>query len=252
LEQRYRMGDDLDHRFTLMELSVSVFGHRKPIAENRKQKMITDSVLLNDWHPVCRESDLADKPVRAARLLGEDIVVWRAGDQVHVWQDLCLHRGAKLSIGKTINDELMCAYHGWRYGSEGKCTHIPAHPDQAPPTKAVVKTYHARTGYGMVWACLGQPPCDLPPFPEWHDASYRKVFCGPYTVDASAPRLVENFLDVAHFPFVHEGYLGVPDHPEITDYEAEVTDEGVVARGVRVYQMAQPPTSNTPTRHCAR
>jgi phenylpropionate dioxygenase-like ring-hydroxylating dioxygenase large terminal subunit len=47
---------------------------------------------------------------------------------------------------------------------------------------------------------------------------------------------VENFLDVAHFPFVHEGTLGVRSRPEIADYEAEIGPEGVIARNVRVYQ----------------
>jgi phenylpropionate dioxygenase-like ring-hydroxylating dioxygenase large terminal subunit len=47
---------------------------------------------------------------------------------------------------------------------------------------------------------------------------------------------VENFLDIAHFPFVHEGILGDKAHPEISDYRAEITSEGVVAQGVRVYQ----------------
>jgi phenylpropionate dioxygenase-like ring-hydroxylating dioxygenase large terminal subunit len=55
-------------------------------------------------------------------------------------------------------------------------------------------------------------------------------------VDASGPRIVENFLDVAHFPFVHENILGTPERPEIADYEAVINDQGVEATGVRVYQ----------------
>jgi phenylpropionate dioxygenase-like ring-hydroxylating dioxygenase large terminal subunit len=90
--------------------------------------------------------------------------------------------------------------------------------------------------YGLVWVCLGEPAGDLPPFPEWEDGAFRKLLCGPYTVLASGPRIVENFLDVAHFPYVHENVLGVPDRPEIADYEAVVNDAGVEARGVRVWQ----------------
>ena len=50
------------------------------------------------------------------------------------------------------------------------------------------------------------------------------------------PRVIENFLDVAHFPFVHGGYLGDEDYAEIKDYEVERTSEGVVARDITVYQ----------------
>jgi phenylpropionate dioxygenase-like ring-hydroxylating dioxygenase large terminal subunit len=83
---------------------------------------------------------------------------------------------------------------------------------------------------------LGQSAHDIPPFPEWDRADYRKILCGPYRIQASGPRIVENFLDIAHFPFVHEGILGVPSHPEIADYEAKIGPEGVLAKGVRVYQ----------------
>ena len=53
---------------------------------------------------------------------------------------------------------------------------------------------------------------------------------------ASGPRIVENFLDVAHFPFVHENVLGTPERPEIADYQAVINDQGVEATGVRVYE----------------
>ncbi len=57
--------------------------------------MIDDPVLLNDWHVVARESDLAPGSVTSARLLGLDHVVWRGDSEIHVWDDLCIHRGAK-------------------------------------------------------------------------------------------------------------------------------------------------------------
>jgi phenylpropionate dioxygenase-like ring-hydroxylating dioxygenase large terminal subunit len=113
---------------------------------------------------------------------------------------------------------------------------IPALPDSPPPRKARVKTYRAIKRYGLIWVSLGEPAHDVPPFPEWDDGGFRKLLCGPYAVAASGPRIVENFLDVAHFPFVHENVLGTPERPEITDYEAVITDQGVEATGVRVYQ----------------
>ncbi|MCS7088075.1 MAG: aromatic ring-hydroxylating dioxygenase subunit alpha [Thermoflexales bacterium] len=198
--------------------------------------MLQDPILLHDWHPVASLAQLEQSPILSVRLLGEDLVVWRCGDQLLAWQDLCLHRGARLSLGWVRDERLVCPYHGWEYSADGQCVHIPAHPTQAPPAKARVKTYHAQVRYGLVWVALGEPHHPIPPFPEWEDAAFRKILCGPYRVKASGPRIVENFLDVAHFPFVHEGILGDPAHPEISDYQAEITHEGVVARGVRVYQ----------------
>jgi phenylpropionate dioxygenase-like ring-hydroxylating dioxygenase large terminal subunit len=90
-----------------------------------------DSVLSADWFPVASCEQLAhDKPL-AARLLGEDLVLWRNAGHVMAWQDLCLHRGARLSMGQIDPGEgaLACPYHGWRYGVSGACVYIPAHPE---------------------------------------------------------------------------------------------------------------------------
>jgi phenylpropionate dioxygenase-like ring-hydroxylating dioxygenase large terminal subunit len=198
--------------------------------------MINDPVLINDWHVVGRSEDFKEGKVLATRLLGEDLVLWRLNGRVLAWQDLCLHRGTRLSLGKIEGETLICPYHGWSYNKAGQCVKIPAHPDQTLPTKARVKTYRTQERYGSVWVSLGEPAHDIPPFPEWEASEYRKILCGPYQVQASGPRIIENFLDIAHFPFVHEGILGVREHPEIEDYEVETEPEGIVAKGVRVYQ----------------
>lgn len=198
--------------------------------------MINDPVLINDWHPVARADGLAEGGVLGTRLLGQDVVLWRVNGQVRAWQDLCIHRGTRLSLGRVEQEQLVCPYHGWTYNAAGQCTHIPAHPGQNPPTKAVVEVYQTCEQYGLIWVSLGQPQHDVPPFPEWANPGFRKIFCGPYQVNASGPRIIENFLDVGHFPFVHEGILGVKERPEIEDYESEIEPEGVVSRGVKVYQ----------------
>jgi phenylpropionate dioxygenase-like ring-hydroxylating dioxygenase large terminal subunit len=196
-----------------------------------------DPVLVNDWHPVAAEADLARGRPVAVHLLGEDVVLWRPdADRVLAWQDLCVHRGTRLSLGRIDGATLECPYHGWTYDSSGQCVRIPAHPDQPPPARAAVKTYRATVRYRVVWVSLGQPTAEPASFPEWHDPSYRKILCGPYAVDASGPRIVENFLDVGHFPFVHEGILGTRERPHIEDYTAEVGPDGVIARNVRIFQ----------------
>jgi phenylpropionate dioxygenase-like ring-hydroxylating dioxygenase large terminal subunit len=199
-------------------------------------KPIEDPVLLNDWHVVARTSELTPGTVLARRLLGVDLVVWANPDGIHVWRDLCIHRGAKLSRGQVENDCLVCPYHGWSYASSGACVRIPSHPHLTPPVKARAQLCHLRLRYDLVWVCLGAPAGDVPFFPEWDDASYRKIPAGPYSFQAQGPRIIENFLDVGHFPYVHEGYLGDKGHPEIEDYEVEKTKDGIVARDIRIWQ----------------
>ncbi len=198
--------------------------------------MIDDPILVNDWHVVARSVDVVEGEIRCARLLGEDLVLWRVGDRVMAWKDLCIHRGARLSLGEIRGETLMCPYHGWTYNAEGQCVRMPAHPEQTPPARARTIQYHVVERYGWVWVCLGEPAQDIAKFDEWDDPDFHCVPCGPYIAHASGPRVIENFLDVAHFPFVHGGYLGDEDYPEIKDYEVERTPEGVVAKDITVYQ----------------
>lgn len=202
--------------------------------------MIADSVLINDWHPVAHLSEFDERPILSVRLLGEDLVLWRVGDQYLAWQDLCVHRGTRLSLGKIVDDNLlMCPYHGWTYDQDGKCVRIPAHPEQKLPAKAQVKRYQTRQRYDILWVCLGEPAHDIPSFPEDAMPGYVTAVCDPARhVAAHGPRLIENFLDAAHFPYVHEGVLGDPGHPEIPDYQARIGPDGVESDPILVYQPA--------------
>lgn len=198
---------------------------------------IRDSVLLNDWHPVASLEQFEQKTMLGVRLLGEDLLIWKDGGQYHAWQDLCIHRGTKLSLGSIENGCVKCPYHGWTYNQEGRCVRIPAHPEQEPPAKARVKCYHLRERYGLLWVCMGEPTSDVPPFPEAERPGYVIAACEPAChVHAYGPRLIENFLDAAHFPFVHGGVLGDEQRPEIGDFQAHIGPDGVTSDPVAVYQ----------------
>ena len=80
--------------------------------------------------------------------------MWRADDgYVNVWENRCLHRGVRLSIGINDGRELKCQYHGWRYSNRtAGCTYIPAHPADAPARTITNRTYPAVERYGLVWS----------------------------------------------------------------------------------------------------
>jgi phenylpropionate dioxygenase-like ring-hydroxylating dioxygenase large terminal subunit len=198
--------------------------------------MINDPVLINEWHVVARAVELSEGQMMPARVLAEDLVLWRLDGQLMAWQDLCIHRGTRLSLGKIEGETLVCPYHGWTYNAEGRCVRIPAHPSQAPPEKARVKTYRVQERYGAIWVSLGQPEHDLPNYPEWADPTFRSVVSGPHPYQAHAPRAIENFLDMAHLPFVHAGYLGEPEHAEVNDYDVKVGPDGILAEDIRMWQ----------------
>jgi phenylpropionate dioxygenase-like ring-hydroxylating dioxygenase large terminal subunit len=186
-----------------------------------------DELLLNDWHPVENAQALRPGAIIATRLLGTDLALWRAADgRPRAWLDRCPHRGTRLSIGRLQDDHLRCAYHGWRFAEDGHCSEIPALPGFVPPKTACVTSYSVLERHGLVWVCLGSPRTGPPAFPEVSDPGVRAVVCGPYEVAASAPRIVENFLDMAHFAYVHRGILGDPAQPQVKDYEVNPLEGG--------------------------
>lgn len=192
------------------------------------------------WWPVALDSDAQHGPVPLT-VLGQPVVLWRGeGGAPVLLTDRCPHRGARLSLGRVVGDSLQCAYHGWRFGAEGQCVAIPAQPSFQPPASNAACRHGAIQAQGLVWVDLGgaeQSP------PALADLPARRLIYGPFDVATSAPRAVENFLDTSHFAFVHEGWLGAADHPEVPHYEVTHTADGRPV--VEHYRAWQPRASAT-------
>ncbi|MGJ3243332.1 MAG: Rieske 2Fe-2S domain-containing protein [Opitutales bacterium] len=186
-------------------------------------------VLSRFWYPVARVEELsADKPF-AARLLDEDLIVYRSGDGCVVAKDLCIHRGVPLSLGRLEGEEVVCAYHGFRYGKEGQCTRIPAAPEASIPKKLCLQTFPVEERYGMIWTCLAGADAAVEPIPDWPepvDLKLRHVKLPPQRWQAAATRQVENFNDVAHLSWLHVGTFGNRDRPEVDRYKVTPTEHG--------------------------
>jgi len=186
------------------------------------------NVLRRFWYPVKWSREVSDKPV-SIKLLDQPLVLWRAGAQVSAFYDLCLHRGAALSLGWVDGDRIVCPYHGWQYGADGRCAKIPSlPPDREIPAKARAKTFHVQERHGLIWVCLDEPAQDIPEFPEEiDDPSY---VWEPYNSEghwkANAARMIENLADFSHFPFVHSGILGDPNEAEAPEIKINEVEGG--------------------------
>jgi len=75
--------------------------------------------------------------------------------------------------------------------------------------------------YGFVWVSLGDPQRDLYALPEFAEPGRRFIDCGTFGVKTSGLRVIENFLDMGHFPFVHTDILGQEPHTEVREYKVE-------------------------------
>ena len=197
---------------------------------------VTDPIVLNDWHPVAKADDLAVGDMVRVELLDDAVVLWRSEDGLHAWHDRCPHRGAQLSLGEVRDGcKLICPYHGWQFDSSGQCIALPAHPDKQPSDRMHTRVYAVREAYGIVWVCPGEPARELPVF-HGVDDDYRLVITGPYDVETSGPRAVENFLDLSHFPFVHRGYLGEEPYTEMDDYDVQLVDDEIQVSNATAFQ----------------
>lgn len=110
---------------------------------------------MTDWFPLALGMDVPPETAAPARLCGKEIALWRGADgQVHAWEDRCPHRGMRLSFGFVRNGNLACLYHGWQFGADATCRHIPAHPELRVPGTIHAHAYRTEERAGMIWVSL--------------------------------------------------------------------------------------------------
>lgn len=200
--------------------------------------------LARAWHPVARTDEVGDEPL-AVELLGQPWVLVRLDGALRAFADMCPHRRAPLSAGAVMPDgTLQCAYHGWRFGGDGRCRLIPALGAGAPlPPKAQLRAPAAlREHAGLVWLAPGPPLTPAPEVLEWAQPDLLVGVLPSVHARVSAGLMVDNFLDVAHFPFLHAGTFGADESTELVDDVAVVrTGSGFTARHEHAFTNREDP-----------
>jgi vanillate O-demethylase monooxygenase subunit len=146
--------------------------------------------------------------------------------RVLAFEDRCPHRLAPLSAGNLCGNELQCAYHGWRFDSEGRCTLVPAigPTDRIPQRAQLRRAWGVQEHCGLLWLAPEEPLCPPHEFSEWDADGFEQIWTTMVTTPVSAGQLVDNFLDASHFPFVHRETFG-------DDKAARVVDDGITREG---------------------
>ena len=182
--------------------------------------------LADSWYAVARSGDVAPGPL-GVRVLGRAYVLWRDPDGVVTASaDRCPHREAPLSAGTVIDGCLQCCYHGWQFGAGGRCVLVPSAQSGVPvPPRAHLAPVGATERYGLVWICPGVPREDIPKIVQEDDPSFRRLNPDVQVWQASATRMVDNFLDITHFPFVHAGTIGGETDEVVPRLELEQLDD---------------------------
>jgi phenylpropionate dioxygenase-like ring-hydroxylating dioxygenase large terminal subunit len=184
----------------------------------------THPALRFCWHPVARSAQVGEQPLRV-KLLGEAYVIFRSGGKVRAFIDRCPHRGAPLSIGAGEEGGLRCAYHGWLFDCEGACTEIPALGNEAtlPQRARLGSVGGVAERLGMVFLAPESPApgVGLPSIEEADKPGFLMGELPIMRARASVGLLADNFLDTAHFPYIHAATFGATEDKVVGRFEVE-------------------------------
>lgn len=157
------------------------------------------------WQPAALVSEMPDeRPVKAVRLFGEDLVIFKKPDGWGLISRFCAHRGVDLSFGRLEDDGLRCLYHGWLYNGEGRCVEQPAEPPHSRFLEKVrIANYPCVERNGIIFTYMGAG--DPPPFPAFDcftaPEEYTFAFKGLW--ECNWLQGLEGGIDPSHVSFLH-------------------------------------------------
>ena len=176
------------------------------------------------WYPICFVQDLpADRPYSFS-LYDEPFVAFRNKDGVVCLIDRCPHRAAKLSDGQIIDGKIECLYHGWQFGSDGECLHIPQlAADAKIPLNACVKSFLVVERQSIIWMWAGvAEAADEKRIPTIAELDKPGFVSSDYIRDLPYDQsyFIENVIDPAHVHISHDGILGKREYARPLEIEA--------------------------------
>jgi len=196
--------------------------------------------LPGHWFIAATSEELTDKP-RAARLFGTPLVLFRdKAGKAGALLDRCPHRNVPLSAGAMAEDgTLACAYHGWRFDTQGACTHIPSLLPTLQRESAVARRAHALPTLeqqGFVWVnnAPSQDPDAAPPTSQPHTFACMgkrdySTLVQVVSAEGTMYSAIENALDVPHTAFLHRGLFRAENRGITIKAKVHRTKDSVVA-----------------------
>ena len=160
------------------------------------------------WVPLGLARDVVAGRTAPFVVAGERVVLFRdAAGQIAALRDRCPHRGVALSLGRVEQGALTCPFHGWRFGGDGACLHVPWNPD-ARLDQLSASPLPVREAGGLVWLYTGPEALSEPMVPEALLRDGLRVTAQHFDWNVHWTRAMENMLDTPHLPFVHARSIG--------------------------------------------
>ncbi|HVH44696.1 MAG TPA: Rieske 2Fe-2S domain-containing protein, partial [Labilithrix sp.] len=121
--------------------------------------LMIDPHTFDAWLIGARSEEVRASKMTSRTIMGQTLIFFRdeAGRAVAL-DSRCPHKGVSLVQGRLRKGEVQCAYHGWRFDSAGKCTHVPsALPGEELPC-ARLQRFPVVEQDGWVWIFWGDAP----------------------------------------------------------------------------------------------
>jgi 5,5'-dehydrodivanillate O-demethylase len=167
--------------------------------------------LRRFWHPVAGAAEFDEKSVRAIRLMGEDLTLYKDMSGTYGLVDRhCPHRRADLSYGFVEEVGIRCNYHGWRMDETGACVEQPfedtVNPNNKSKDRCAITAYPVREVAGLLFAYMG--PLPAPELPIWEPFTWKHGFIEVVTADVPCNwfQCQENSCDPVHFEWMHDNW----------------------------------------------
>jgi phenylpropionate dioxygenase-like ring-hydroxylating dioxygenase large terminal subunit len=165
--------------------------------------------VRNAWHMVALSRDVKLGQVLGRKVVGTSIVLFRNRDGLGALIDRCPHRNFPLSQGRMVEGSLECPYHGWRFGTDGRCTSVPGCTLQAGEgQKLAAKTVKVQENAGAIFVCLdgaNTSPIALPGMIG--DPTLDHFWWQQGVWQGRAFDAIENVLDPFHTNHLHHGFI---------------------------------------------
>src|SRR6185436_3552934 len=170
--------------------------------------------LRRYWQPIGGASELDDNPIKAIRLLGEDLVLYKdQGGRFGLVDRHCPHRRADLSYGFVEEEGIRCNYHGWLMGADGRVIEQPyddtVNPNSRAKERCSTRAYPVTECAGLLFAYLGPQPA--PELPVWEPFTWQNGFREIVFSDVPCNwfQCQENSIDPVHFEWLHSNWTRV-------------------------------------------
>lgn len=169
------------------------------------------------WFMIGTAADATRIPA-PIRYFGKDLVVYRGESGApYVVDAYCPHMGAHLAKNSTSyivrdgehveGESIRCPFHGWRFGTDGACNHIPY--SDFIPKAAKLRTYPVVERAGILWMWHDpeglEPDVELANFGGHHGEPGWVEWKIDYMGDLNSHgiEIVDNMADFGHFVPIH-------------------------------------------------